>query len=139
MHLTPGDYSVVIASGFLLILPHFFPLKQFNSKTRDGFTVNSKVPSLKDPGKEYDGFTITITGDRLVFADCIRSSTNPVISQMHFFPFMVSAVVTSSRACELTPSTCVCGRQGGKHALLHRLPDHGGPYSAVPVRDRVTL
>lgn len=39
-------------------------LKQFNSKTRDGFTVNSKVPSLKDPGKEYDGFTITITGDR---------------------------------------------------------------------------
>ncbi|KPP73727.1 tetratricopeptide repeat protein 13-like [Scleropages formosus] len=40
-------------------------LKQFNSKTRDGFTVNSKVPSLKDPGKEYDGFTITITGDRV--------------------------------------------------------------------------
>lgn len=39
-------------------------LKQFNSKTRDGFTVNSKVPSMKDPGKEYDGFTITITGDR---------------------------------------------------------------------------
>uniref|UniRef100_A0A671QSD2 Tetratricopeptide repeat protein 13-like n=1 Tax=Sinocyclocheilus anshuiensis TaxID=1608454 RepID=A0A671QSD2_9TELE len=31
----------------------------------DGFTVNSKVPSLKDPGKEYDGFTITITGDRV--------------------------------------------------------------------------
>uniref|UniRef100_A0A8C8GPU6 Tetratricopeptide repeat domain 13 n=1 Tax=Oncorhynchus tshawytscha TaxID=74940 RepID=A0A8C8GPU6_ONCTS len=40
-------------------------MKQFNSKTRDGFTVNSKVPSLKDPGKEYDGFTITITGDRV--------------------------------------------------------------------------
>lgn len=39
-------------------------LKQFNSKTRDGFTVNSKVPSMKEPGKEYDGFTITITGDR---------------------------------------------------------------------------
>lgn len=39
-------------------------LKQFNSKTRDGFTVNSKVPSTRDPGKEYDGFTITITGDR---------------------------------------------------------------------------
>lgn len=39
-------------------------LKQVNSKTRDGFTVNSKVPSMKDPGKEYDGFTITITGDR---------------------------------------------------------------------------
>ncbi|TNN49132.1 Tetratricopeptide repeat protein 13 [Liparis tanakae] len=38
---------------------------QFNSKTRDGFTVNSKVPSVKDPGKEYDGFTITITGDRV--------------------------------------------------------------------------
>ncbi|XP_072534222.1 tetratricopeptide repeat protein 13 isoform X3 [Salminus brasiliensis] len=40
-------------------------MKQFNSKTRDGFTVNSKVPSIKDPGKEYDGFTITITGDRV--------------------------------------------------------------------------
>uniref|UniRef100_A0A8D3DS23 Tetratricopeptide repeat domain 13 n=1 Tax=Scophthalmus maximus TaxID=52904 RepID=A0A8D3DS23_SCOMX len=40
-------------------------LKQFNSKTRDGFTVNSKVPSMKDSGKEYDGFTITITGDRV--------------------------------------------------------------------------
>uniref|UniRef100_A0A4W4E8Y3 Tetratricopeptide repeat domain 13 n=1 Tax=Electrophorus electricus TaxID=8005 RepID=A0A4W4E8Y3_ELEEL len=40
-------------------------MKQFNSKTRDGFTVNSKVPSVKDPGKEYDGFTITITGDRV--------------------------------------------------------------------------
>ncbi|KAF3850177.1 hypothetical protein F7725_019896 [Dissostichus mawsoni] len=38
-------------------------MKQFNSKTRDGFTVNSKVPSMKDLGKEYDGFTITITGD----------------------------------------------------------------------------
>ncbi|XP_061234816.1 tetratricopeptide repeat protein 13 isoform X5 [Neopsephotus bourkii] len=37
-------------------------MKQFNSKTRDGFTVNTKVPSLKDQGKEYDGFTITITG-----------------------------------------------------------------------------
>ncbi|XP_059355060.1 tetratricopeptide repeat protein 13 isoform X2 [Carassius carassius] len=41
------------------------PIMKFNSKTRDGFTVNSKVPSLKDPGKEYDGFTITITGDRV--------------------------------------------------------------------------
>ncbi|XP_051510697.1 tetratricopeptide repeat protein 13 isoform X2 [Myxocyprinus asiaticus] len=40
-------------------------MKQFNSKTRDGFTVNSKVHSMKDPGKEYDGFTITITGDRV--------------------------------------------------------------------------
>ncbi|XP_074470869.1 tetratricopeptide repeat protein 13 isoform X1 [Sebastes fasciatus] len=40
-------------------------MKQFNSKTRDGFTVNSKVPSMKDTGKEYDGFTITITGDRV--------------------------------------------------------------------------
>lgn len=40
-------------------------MKLFNSKTRDGFTVNSKVPSLKDLGKEYDGFTITITGDRV--------------------------------------------------------------------------
>lgn len=42
-------------------------MKQFNSKTRDGFTVNTKVPSLKDQGKEYDGFTITITGDKYVW------------------------------------------------------------------------
>lgn len=28
--------------------------------------MNTKVPSLKDPGKEYDGFTITITGDKYV-------------------------------------------------------------------------
>ncbi|XP_058248006.1 tetratricopeptide repeat protein 13 isoform X3 [Hemibagrus wyckioides] len=41
------------------------PIMKFNSKTRDGFTVNSKVPSVKDPGTEYDGFTITITGDRV--------------------------------------------------------------------------
>ncbi|RMC12709.1 hypothetical protein DUI87_10234 [Hirundo rustica rustica] len=40
-------------------------MKQFNSKTRDGFTVNTKVPSLKDQGKEYDGFSITITGDKV--------------------------------------------------------------------------
>lgn len=26
--------------------------------------MNTKVPSLKDQGKEYDGFTITITGDK---------------------------------------------------------------------------
>ncbi|XP_078413535.1 tetratricopeptide repeat protein 13 isoform X2 [Cetorhinus maximus] len=41
------------------------PIMKFNSKTRDGFTVNTKVPSLKNQGKEYDGFTITITGDRV--------------------------------------------------------------------------
>uniref|UniRef100_A0A8C5DN08 Tetratricopeptide repeat domain 13 n=1 Tax=Gouania willdenowi TaxID=441366 RepID=A0A8C5DN08_GOUWI len=41
------------------------PIMKFNSKTRDGFTVNSKVPSMKDPGTEHDGFTITITGDRV--------------------------------------------------------------------------
>ncbi|CAJ0928863.1 unnamed protein product [Ranitomeya imitator] len=40
------------------------PIMKLNSKTRDGFTVNTKVPSLKDPGKEFDGFTITITGDK---------------------------------------------------------------------------
>ena len=53
-------------------------LKQFNSKTRDGFTVNSKVPSMKDPGKEYDGFTITITGDRCVqyITDARQYDTN---------------------------------------------------------------
>lgn len=38
---------------------------KFNTKTKDGFTVNTKVPSLKDQGKEYDGFTITITGDKV--------------------------------------------------------------------------
>lgn len=31
--------------------------------------MNTKVPSLKDQGKEYDGFTITITGDKYV---CLR-------------------------------------------------------------------
>ncbi|XP_064132713.1 tetratricopeptide repeat protein 13 isoform X8 [Loxodonta africana] len=41
------------------------PIMKFNTKTKDGFTVNTKVPSLKDPGKEYDGFTITITGDKV--------------------------------------------------------------------------
>ncbi|XP_025946478.1 tetratricopeptide repeat protein 13 isoform X4 [Apteryx rowi] len=40
-------------------------MKQFNSKTGEGFTVNTKVPSLKDQGKEYDGFTITVTGDKV--------------------------------------------------------------------------
>ncbi|XP_050805003.1 tetratricopeptide repeat protein 13 isoform X3 [Gopherus flavomarginatus] len=40
-------------------------IMKFNSKARDGFTVNTKVPSLKDQGKEYDGFTITITGDKV--------------------------------------------------------------------------
>ncbi|XP_042541923.1 tetratricopeptide repeat protein 13 isoform X4 [Dipodomys spectabilis] len=40
-------------------------MKQFNTKTKDGFTVNTKVPSLKDQGKDYDGFTITITGDKV--------------------------------------------------------------------------
>ncbi|XP_013011920.2 tetratricopeptide repeat protein 13 isoform X3 [Cavia porcellus] len=40
-------------------------MKQFNTKTKDGFTVNTKVPSLKDQGKEYDGFTVTITGDKV--------------------------------------------------------------------------
>ncbi|KAM8818483.1 tetratricopeptide repeat protein 13 isoform 1-T1 [Rhynchonycteris naso] len=41
------------------------PIMKFNTKTKDGFTVNTKVPSLKDQGKEYDGFTITITGDKI--------------------------------------------------------------------------
>ncbi|XP_038168507.1 tetratricopeptide repeat protein 13 isoform X6 [Arvicola amphibius] len=40
-------------------------MKQFNTKTKDGFTVNTKVPSLKDQGKEHEGFTITITGDKV--------------------------------------------------------------------------
>lgn len=42
------------------------PIMKFNTKTKDGFTVNTKVPSLRDQGKEYDGFTITITGDKYV-------------------------------------------------------------------------
>ncbi|XP_023422319.2 tetratricopeptide repeat protein 13 isoform X13 [Cavia porcellus] len=41
------------------------PIMKFNTKTKDGFTVNTKVPSLKDQGKEYDGFTVTITGDKV--------------------------------------------------------------------------
>ncbi|KAM6218326.1 tetratricopeptide repeat protein 13 isoform 2-T2 [Rhynchocyon petersi] len=41
------------------------PIMKFNTKTKDGFTVNTKVPSLRDPGKEYDGLTITITGDKV--------------------------------------------------------------------------
>uniref|UniRef100_A0A287D180 Tetratricopeptide repeat domain 13 n=1 Tax=Ictidomys tridecemlineatus TaxID=43179 RepID=A0A287D180_ICTTR len=40
-------------------------MKQFNTKTKDGFTVNTKVPSLRDQGKEHDGFTITVTGDKV--------------------------------------------------------------------------
>ncbi|XP_024894836.1 tetratricopeptide repeat protein 13, partial [Pteropus alecto] len=40
-------------------------MKQFNTKTKDGFTVSTKVPSLKDHGKEHDGFTITVTGDKI--------------------------------------------------------------------------
>ncbi|KAM4828605.1 tetratricopeptide repeat protein 13 isoform 1-T1 [Thomomys bottae] len=41
------------------------PVMKFNTKTKDGFTVNTKVPSLKDEGKDLDGFTITITGDKV--------------------------------------------------------------------------
>ncbi|XP_047376285.1 tetratricopeptide repeat protein 13 isoform X4 [Sciurus carolinensis] len=40
-------------------------MKQFNTKTKDGFTVNTKVPSLRDQGKEHEGFTITVTGDKV--------------------------------------------------------------------------
>ena len=57
-----GVYSELHTSNVNLL----FPRKQFNTKTKDGFTVNTKVPSLKDQGKEYDGFTITITGDKYV-------------------------------------------------------------------------
>lgn len=28
--------------------------------------MNTKVPSLRDQGKEHDGFTITVTGDKYV-------------------------------------------------------------------------
>ncbi|XP_036091458.1 tetratricopeptide repeat protein 13 isoform X4 [Rousettus aegyptiacus] len=41
------------------------PIMKFNTKTKDGFTVNTKVPSLRDQGKEHDGFTITVTGDKI--------------------------------------------------------------------------
>lgn len=61
---TMARQSVSVHSDVTLFFSFFW--KQFNSKTRDGFTVNTKVPSLKDQGKEYDGFTITITGDKYV-------------------------------------------------------------------------
>lgn len=35
--------------------------------------MNTKVPSLKDQGKEYDGFTITITGDKYVCSSVVRA------------------------------------------------------------------
>uniref|UniRef100_A0A8D2B7K9 Tetratricopeptide repeat domain 13 n=1 Tax=Sciurus vulgaris TaxID=55149 RepID=A0A8D2B7K9_SCIVU len=41
------------------------PIMKFNTKTKDGFTVNTKVPSLRDQGKEHEGFTITVTGDKV--------------------------------------------------------------------------
>ncbi|KAB1271403.1 Tetratricopeptide repeat protein 13 [Camelus dromedarius] len=56
-------------------------MKQFNTKTKDGFTVNTKVPSLKDQGKEYDGFTITITGDKYE-ADAV---CNLILSLVYYF------------------------------------------------------
>ena len=37
--------------------------------------MNTKVPSLKDQGKEYDGFTITITGDKYVCFPSVRVQT----------------------------------------------------------------
>ncbi|XP_027698414.1 tetratricopeptide repeat protein 13-like isoform X2 [Vombatus ursinus] len=52
---------------------------KFNSKTRDGFTVNTKVPSLKDQGKEYDGFTITIRGDKSV---CFKKVIGNILFSM---------------------------------------------------------
>jgi hypothetical protein len=39
--------------------------------------VNTKVPSLKEQGKEYDGFTITITGDKYV---CARAGLGLVVA-----------------------------------------------------------
>lgn len=63
----PAQRQVGVDSGVYTSNVHFlFPRKQFNTKTKDGFTVNTKVPSLKDQGKEFDGFTITITGDKYV-------------------------------------------------------------------------
>ncbi|MGH0163071.1 UNVERIFIED_CONTAM: hypothetical protein FKN15_044130 [Acipenser sinensis] len=50
------------------------PIMKFNSKTRDGFTVNTKLPSLNEPGKEYDGCTITITGDSVVAYSVVMGS-----------------------------------------------------------------
>ncbi|XP_076872583.1 tetratricopeptide repeat protein 13 isoform X2 [Brachyhypopomus gauderio] len=60
-----GVPEVKQALEYVTKVEDLLPIMKFNSITRDGFTVNSKVPSMKDPGKEYDGFTITITGDRV--------------------------------------------------------------------------
>lgn len=99
-------------------------LKQFNSKTRDGFTVNSKVPSLKDPGKEYDGFTITITGDRQE-ASLVSSQNRENVSQHR--------LTRPSLMAFLSPL------QSGKHVVLRGDPDHRGADAAVPDGDRVHL
>lgn len=60
-----GVQEVKQALENVIKVEDLLPIMKFNSKTRDGFTVNSKVPSTKEPGSEYDGFTITITGDRV--------------------------------------------------------------------------
>ncbi|XP_025946481.1 tetratricopeptide repeat protein 13 isoform X7 [Apteryx rowi] len=64
-------------------------MKQFNSKTGEGFTVNTKVPSLKDQGKEYDGFTITVTGDKPCLLWTLRS---PEWNGNFYYPRMEKAV-----------------------------------------------
>uniref|UniRef100_A0A673T2K0 Tetratricopeptide repeat domain 13 n=1 Tax=Suricata suricatta TaxID=37032 RepID=A0A673T2K0_SURSU len=65
----PGSFKDHWAKMLAVKMTFFFFTwtrgSQFNTKTKDGFTVNTKVPSLKDQGKEYDGFTITITGDKV--------------------------------------------------------------------------
>lgn len=70
-------------------------LKQFNSKTRDGFTVNSRVPSMKEPGKEYDGFTITITGDRYPFRRGSPVPADVSVSRPSFLRFRVGNMLFS--------------------------------------------
>uniref|UniRef100_A0A670Z478 Tetratricopeptide repeat domain 13 n=1 Tax=Pseudonaja textilis TaxID=8673 RepID=A0A670Z478_PSETE len=59
-------------------------MKQLNSKTRDGFTIHTKVPSLKNPGKEYDGFTVTLTGNgigNLLFS--VETQTTEARTQLY--------------------------------------------------------
>lgn len=58
--------------------------------------MNTKVPSLKDQGKEYDGFTITITGDKYVFGGSNTLSNDEVLAiylrKCHFYLHQVAFV-----------------------------------------------
>lgn len=116
--------------AFTLILLFFFSWKQFNSKTRDGFTVNTKVPSLKDQGKEYDGFTITITGDKYVFRGSNTLSNDEVLAiylrKCHFYLHQVAFVFHWWRSCHhifkfyfsTSDSSCVPWQRGNRKVIV---------------------